>query len=445
MINSNAFGGRAAYGSDVVGTQRVFGVQGQTKVCPFFFAIRPADGCHACMDGHLPGNGTANSSAVSCPWYRESDRERYGAGCTGCKKQEEINSMKRTVIMGAALALAAALLSGCGQGTLETTAADTAVSAKAGNQTAESGGSLEEKTVQTQGEEYGTVVIRNGDRTVTFTEMPQKVFCCHLYAAENMVMLGLEDYIAGKNVPASAAEEPLPELAEAFSSIPEVERSHENVVALGTDLVIGQVSAFRDTGWGSYEQFENKGINCLAITGTLVQDETVEDVYTDIENLGKIFKVEDRAEELIARIRSEISQVQEAVKNVPEEQRVRAFVLDTFNGNEIYTTSSGLESNLIELAGGENVTKGMSDSRWFNTSVETLVEANPDVIILNDYGTQTIEEKLDFLNSNPALQEVEAVKNQAYLTIPLVAVMQDVRAASACRTFGEYFYPECFQ
>ena len=217
------------------------------------------------------------------------------------------------------------------------------------------------------------------------------------------------------------------------------------MVALGTDLVIGQVSAFRDTGWGSYEQFENKGINCLAITGTLVQDETVEDVYTDIENLGKIFKVEDRAEELIARIRSEISQVQEAVKNVPEEQRVRAFVLDTFNGNEIYTTSSGLESNLIELAGGENVTKGMSDSRWFNTSVETLVEANPDVIILNDYGTQTIEEKLDFLNSNPALQEVEAVKNQAYLTIPLVAVMQDVRAASACRTFGEYFYPECFQ
>ena len=89
--------------------------------------------------------------------------------------------------------------------------------------------------------------------------------------------------------------------------------------------------------------------------------------------------------------------------------------------------------------------RGMSDSRWFNTSIETLVEADPDVIILNDYGTQTIEEKLEFLSENPALQEVTAVKDENYLVIPLVSVMQDVRAADACRTFAEFFYPECFQ
>ena len=28
---------------------------------------------------------------------------------------------------------------------------------------------------------YGTVTIQNGTRTVTFTQMPQKVLCCHLY------------------------------------------------------------------------------------------------------------------------------------------------------------------------------------------------------------------------------------------------------------------------
>lgn len=292
---------------------------------------------------------------------------------------------------------------------------------------------------------YGTVTIQNGSRTVTFTQMPQKVLCCHLYAAENMVMLGLEDYIVGKNVPANAAEAPLPELADKFKDIPEVERSNENAVALGTDLMIGQVSAFKDAAWGSYEQFETEGINCLTITGTLVEDETINEVYTDIENLGKIFKVEDRAAALIDEIQSQISEIQDAVASIPQEERITAFVLDTFNGNEIYTTSSGLESNLIELAGGINAVRGMSDSRWFNTSIETLVEANPDVIILNDYGTQTIEEKLEFLSENPALQEVTAVKDEKYLVIPLVSVMQDVRAADACRTFAEFFYPECFQ
>lgn len=300
---------------------------------------------------------------------------------------------------------------------------------------------------QVASQAYEPVTIQNGDRTLTFTEMPQKVLCCNLYSAENMVMLGLGDYIAGKNIPTNPAEQPLEELKSQFEHIPGIERSHENAVALEPDLVIGQISAFQEGGsnsWGSYQQFASEGIQCLTITGTVVADETIEHVYQDIENLGKIFHVEDRAQELIAQIKGKVSQIQEKVKGITEDKKIKVFVLDTFNGNEIYTTSSGLESNLIELAGGINVTRGMANSRWFNTSVETLVDTNPDLIILNDYGTQTIQEKLDFLKNNPALKEVNAVKNERFLTIPLVAVMQDARAADACQTFAETFYPECF-
>lgn len=313
------------------------------------------------------------------------------------------------------------------------------------NSQSEETSSTQSASVSSDSEEYGTVVIQNGDRTVTFTEMPQKVLCANLYSAENMVMLGLEQYIVGKNVHTNPAEVPLDELADKFENIPEIERSHENAVAIGTDLIIGQVSSFKDTAWGSYEQCESKNINCLTITGTIVEDETVEHVYQDIENLGKIFKVEDKAAALIEDIKSQIADTEEKVKDIADEDKLTVFVLDSFTGNEIYTTSSGLESNLIELAGGKNATKGMADSRWFNTSVETLVETNPDVIIINDYGSQTVEEKMDFINSNPALSEVPAVKNGKILTIPLVAVMQDVRAASACRTIAEYLYPECFE
>lgn len=294
-------------------------------------------------------------------------------------------------------------------------------------------------------DDYGTVVIENGDRTVTFTEMPQHVLCANLYSAENMAMLGLEQYIVGKNVHTNPADVPLEELADKFVNIPEIEKSHENAVALGTDLVIGQVSAFKDTAWGSYEQLENKGINCLTITGTIVPDETVEHIYIDIENLGKIFKCEDKAAALINDIKSQIAETEDKVKDIADEDKLSVFVLDSFNGNEIYTTSSGLQSNLIELAGGKNATKGMADSRWFNTSVETLVATNPDVIIINDYGSQTVDEKMDFIKSNPALADIPAVKNDKIMVIPLVAVMQDVRAASACHDIAAYLYPECFE
>ena len=97
------------------------------------------------------------------------------------------------------------------------------------------------------------------------------------------------------------------------------------------------------------------------------------------------------------------------------------------------------------LAGGINATRGMADSRWFTTSVEVVVETNPDIIIFNDYGTETIEEKMAFINDNPALSEVPAVKNQNYIVIPLVQVMQDVRAANACETFAKAFWPDRFE
>lgn len=346
--------------------------------------------------------------------------------------------MKKVISLMLVLVLALSCLAGCASSTpaAQTTEAATETTTEA----------TTEATAETaaEAEDYGTVVIENGDRTVTFTEMPTGVLCANLYSAENMVMLGLGDYIVGKNVHTNPAEVPLPELADAFENIPEIERSNENAVASGADLLIGQISAFKDTAWGSYDQLEAEGINCLTITGTLVADETVEDVYTDIENLGKIFKVEDKAAALIADMKASIAETGSKVADVAEADKPNVFVFDMYKEDQIYTTAAGLESNLIELAGGINATRNQADSRWFYTSVETLIAANPDIIIINDYGSQTVEEKIAYITGNPACSDIPAVVNNKFLVIPLVTVMQDIRAASACQTMAEYFYPDLF-
>lgn len=343
--------------------------------------------------------------------------------------------MKKIICLTLALILALSCLSGCGSTQPQATTAAVETTSPAAETTA---------AAETAAEDYGTVVIQNGDRTVTFTSMPTGVLCANLYSAENMVMLGLGDYIVGKNVHTNPAEVPLEELSDAFANIPEIERSNENAVASGADLLIGQVSAFKDTSWGTYEQLESEGIHCLTITGTIVPDETVEDIYTDIENLGKIFKVEDKAAALIADMKASIADTNGKVAGVAEADKPRVFVLDMYKEDQIYTTSAGLESNLIELAGGINTTRNQADSRWFYTSVETLVAANPDIIIINDYGSQTVEEKIAYVTGNPACSEIPAVVNNNFLVIPLVSVMQDIRAPRACRTMAEYFYPELF-
>ncbi len=292
---------------------------------------------------------------------------------------------------------------------------------------------------------YGEVVIQNGDRTLVFTKMPSKVITANMAATENMLLLGLKDYIVGRNVRTNPAEEPLPEIETDFYSIPEIERTHELAIANEADLMVGQISSFKEDTWGSFEMFEDKGVNCYVISGTIAEDETIQNVYDDIEALGKIFKVEDKAYKLISDAKEVVAGVTSKTATLSDNDKLKVFVMDSFKGNEIYTTSKGLESNLIELAGGKNVTRNMADSRWFNTSIETIVDTNPDVIIFNDYGTQSIQEKIDYIKNNPALQDVPAVANKNFITISLVQVMQDIRAASACEFFAKSFYPQLFE
>ncbi len=293
--------------------------------------------------------------------------------------------------------------------------------------------------------DYGEVVIQNGDRTLVFTKMPSKVITANMAATENMLLLGLKDHIVGRNVRTNPAEEPLPEIETDFYSIPEIERTHELAIANEADLMVGQISSFKEDTWGSFEMFADKGVNCYVISGTIAEDETIQNVYDDIEALGKIFKVEDKADKLISDAKDVVGGVTTKTDTIHDNDKLKVFVMDSFKGNEIYTTSKGLESNLIELAGGKNVTRNMADSRWFNTSIETIVDTNPDVIIFNDYGTQSIQEKIDFIKTNPALQDVPAVANENFITISLVQVMQDIRAASACEFFAKSFYPQLFE
>lgn len=295
-----------------------------------------------------------------------------------------------------------------------------------------------------EAEDYGTVTIENGDRTLTFTEMPHAILCC--YSGEVLMKLGLDQYIVGTSTNNKGRVSPLEGVAELFEGIPEIERSHENAVASGSDLIIGEVSAFQEDRWGTYDMLEEKGIISYALTGTVVEDETMESIYQDIENIGAIFKVEERADELILETKEQIAAIEASVMDIAEEDKVKAFVMDSVSGNEVYTTSAGLESNLIELAGGINTTKGMADSRWFTTSVETIVTANPDVMIFNDYGNEEkLQESLDFINSNEALADVPAVANQNYIIIPLAYAMHDLSAVKACEIFAEAFYPERFE
>lgn len=302
-----------------------------------------------------------------------------------------------------------------------------------------------ETNVEEDSSEYGTVVIDNNGREITFTKMPERVISMNIQTTEMMLALGLEDKLIGTSYNNC---EVLPEYKEAFDQIPilaESYASHEVIIGEEPDFVIGRNTAFSEKQSGSVEQFEAAGIPAYQAKGTIVsgRPEVMDDVYEDISSLGKIFKVEDRSDALIGEMKGKIEAVQEKLASV--EEPLKVLVIDgSVDGNEIFTACNALESELIRLAGGQNIAPDMGKN-WGKISMEIVTDANPDIIVFNIYEDMVLEDQIAATENVEALKDTNAVKNQRYVGIPLTSVHESIRSADTVQYLAENFYPELFQ
>lgn len=289
----------------------------------------------------------------------------------------------------------------------------------------------------------GPVTIENGGRTLTFGEVPQRVVCLNMQMTEMMLMLGLGDkviYTCYTNA------EPMVQIKDAFNAIPLLSEKYPSTeVLLGAepDLVLGQRFGFTEDKAGTVETLADHGLPAYVSEGTLASEEKIENIYLDIENLGKIFRVEGRAEALIGEMQDKVAAVAEKTAGV--EDKITVFVMDSVKENEMYTCAKSMETEVIKLAGGVNVCENDSAEQWFYVSAETLIDKNPDVILFNQYGSTPVEEKIAAITSNPALANVDAVKNRRFMTTVLQDVNESVRVADTVTRFAHSFYPELFE
>ncbi|MGG3737424.1 ABC transporter substrate-binding protein [Aeribacillus pallidus] len=297
---------------------------------------------------------------------------------------------------------------------------------------------------QTQAQAESPVTISNYHREFTIEEPPKRVISTNNHTTELLLALGLEDVIVGKVI--GHESDILPEFQEAFDVIPTISQSDhhypslEAILEYEPDFMFGRESAFTENSIGTPEKLKEYGINVLVSKGTYTPGATIEDVYEDIENLGKIFNVEERGEEIINEMKANIESVQKQIGKI--EEPVSVAVMD-MGGDSLFTAAQALESNLIELAGGRNVFADI-EKTWAKVSWEELVERNPDVIVINEYSEVPTEDKINELLTHSALQDVEAVKNQRFVILSLSNVFEGVRNDDAVEILAKGFYPEKF-
>ena len=169
---------------------------------------------------------------------------------------------------------------------------------------------------------------------------------------------------------------------------------------------------------------------------------TLEQQYNEILDIGKIFKIEATAEKFVQDQKARVSAVQNKLK---DKEPVNVLVYDS--GNDGVFTCSGInfESLLIKQAGGKNIFDDLSEKQWVTVSYEEVLKRNPDVIVIHDYDTPSVEEKIAEIKVNPTLSQLDCVKNNRFAIITLESVLPGNRMAYAVESFARAFYPSLFE
>lgn len=295
------------------------------------------------------------------------------------------------------------------------------------------------------GSAVAQTTIQSCDREVTFDAPPKAAVSNDVNLTEMMLVLGLRDRMVGytgisgwktldEEMRAGVSE--LPELAEKYPS---------------KEVLVGADADFYFAGWNygmkvggevTPETLEPFGVKVYELTESCIHigdkpKVSMEDMYNDLLNLGRIFGVEDTAYDLVAAYKLELDRITSSIDAGEKPRRV--FVYDSGEDKPFTAGRYAMPTALIEAAGGVNVLDDF-DKSWARIDWETVVDKNPEVVMIVNYGSVTAEQKRDFMKNNPALASIDAVKNNRFVTLDYVEATPGPRNIKAVKKLAEAFW-----
>lgn len=274
-------------------------------------------------------------------------------------------------------------------------------------------GEVVEDPVKENGEEEvvvveETIIVTDGlGRQVELPNKVERIVTNYGIAGHMVFALGLEDKLVGADMP-SKNNEFFNAIKPDYSSLPTPgspgETNVEEVISLKPDIII--------VPGRNIEMVELLEEHGLPVFGVVAED--LEQLETTIENLGKAFGAEERAEKFIKHYNETIEMIEEKTKNIEEEDRPGVYVAGSMG---LFSTCSKdmYQNGLIELAGGRNVAEELEGGRWVDISAEQLISWNPDVIVVVQYTSAITPEEI---MKDERLKETNAVKNGQVFWFP---------------------------
>lgn len=268
------------------------------------------------------------------------------------------------------------------------------------------------------------VTVKSCDREVTFDAAPARAISNDVNLTEMMLVLGLRDRMVGYTG-ISGWKTLDEEMRDGVAELPELSSQYPT-----KEVLAGAEADFFFAGWNygmkvggevTPETLAAFDIKTYELTESCIHigpksKSSMDDMYADILNLGRIFGVEDRAEGLVAGWQARLAEV---TAGVDRANPLRVFVYDSGEEAPFTAGAYAMPTALIEAAGGTNIMADLEKS-WAEISWEPVVERNPQVVVIVNYGDVTAEQKIAFMKGNPAFAGIDAVKNDRFVVLEYV-------------------------
>lgn len=296
------------------------------------------------------------------------------------------------------------------------------------------------------------VTITTCGQKVTFDRAPTRAVSNDINTFEDMVALGLEPSMVGTfglsgYGPGGATDVPT-QYAAPFKQVKQISPDY-----ITLEPLVGLKPDFLFAGWNyglkvgstlTPDNLTKYGIKTLVLSESCAhvqaskQAVSINDTYADLTDLGQIFGVQAKAAALINSMKAQIGGVQ---KDLAGATGKKVFLYDS--GTDAPFTAPGLAEPdaLIALAGGVNIFHNLKQT-WTSVSWEQVIVADPDCIIINDYGTPAYTQKKTFLQTSPITKNLRAVKAGCFVQLTYGQLTPSPLNGDTVAAIAKALYPD---
>lgn len=299
-------------------------------------------------------------------------------------------------------------------------------------------GTLKDNGVQVTNINVDNYYVK-GSNIQSFSEVPKRVVVVGENETETLLALGLE-----KNILLTVAQNKRKysmqkENREKFDALPKSNSGYLNmefITQLHPDLIVAQQCIFIKNRLKNTDYWNKRNVRTLIPLNTNtpakhIIRETVDKEMQFIKDLGKAFRVEARAEEIVQETYNTIDKINHSNKGFP---KPKVMIIEFLSSMICYDKTKLVGDMVTQIGGQVNENPAV-------IGFENVLKEDPDVLFVVcchvDYG-----DCLKRITDNPAMKHLRCLQNQRVYSIPLrFTYGTGCRTADGLKYLAERMYP----